>query len=186
VDPAFESCDAALTVAHRPAAISAMMLGTEAMPSKSDSMPVTERAEGDAHAHRPLPYRGEFPPAIPRRVAPQQSPLPLRRIIAYTSSNEARAIPRPANLSPISLSQRWGAVHIGSPAESVHRGRLLLVVFNFLPHIMHLCPYYAPLSILFGKISRILILLLRGTSKNEGIPEVSWGSSTTFLVRVKT
>jgi hypothetical protein len=58
-------------------------------------MPVTERADGDAHAHRPLsPYRSEFPPAIPRRVAPQQSPLPLRRITAYTCSHEAGAIPR--------------------------------------------------------------------------------------------
>ena len=29
--------------------------------------------------HRPRTHRSEFPPAIPRRVAPQQSPLPLRR-----------------------------------------------------------------------------------------------------------
>jgi hypothetical protein len=36
---------------------------------------------------------------------------PLRRIIAYTSSHEAGAIPRPANLSPISVSHRRGPVH---------------------------------------------------------------------------
>ena len=28
------------------------------------------------------PHRSEFPPAIPRRVASQQSPLPLRQIFA--------------------------------------------------------------------------------------------------------
>jgi hypothetical protein len=44
-------------------------------------------------------------------VGSQQSPLPLRRIIAYTSSHEAGAIPRSANLSPISVSHRRGAVH---------------------------------------------------------------------------
>jgi hypothetical protein len=34
--------------------------------------------------HRPQrTHRSEFPPAIPRRVAPQQSPLPLRRITDY-------------------------------------------------------------------------------------------------------
>jgi hypothetical protein len=31
-------------------------------------------------------HRSEFPPAIPRRVAPQQSPLPLRRIADYRFS----------------------------------------------------------------------------------------------------
>jgi hypothetical protein len=35
----------------------------------------------------------------------------MRSIIAYTSSHEAGAIPRSANLSPISVSHRRGAVH---------------------------------------------------------------------------
>lgn len=61
---------------------------------------------------RPFVHRREFPPAIPRRVAPQQSPLPLRRINPYTSSNIAAAIPRPQNLSPISLSHTKGAVQV--------------------------------------------------------------------------
>jgi len=52
------------------------------------------------------PTGPSLPPAIPRRVAPQQSPLPLGRITAYTCSHEAGAIP----LSPISVSHRWGAV----------------------------------------------------------------------------
>ena len=45
-------------------------------------------------SRRPRTHRSEFPPAIPRRVAPQQSPLPLRRINPYTSSHEVDAIPR--------------------------------------------------------------------------------------------
>jgi hypothetical protein len=42
---------------------------------------------GDADDALKAPYqpprihRSEFRPAIPRRVAPQQSPLPLRRIV---------------------------------------------------------------------------------------------------------
>src|ERR1700694_4405530 len=53
-------------------------------------------------SRRPVTHRSEFPPAIPRRVAPQQSPLPLRRLLAYTSLHEADASPcQPtANLSP--------------------------------------------------------------------------------------
>src|ERR1700694_277616 len=53
-------------------------------------------------SRRPVTHRSEFPPAIPRRVAPQQSPLPLRRLLAYTSLHETDASPcQPtANLSP--------------------------------------------------------------------------------------
>src|SRR5437773_12553845 len=64
-----------------------------------------------ALARRPRPHRSEFPPAIPRRVAPQQSPLPLRRIKAYTSLHEPGAIPRRPTCHPISLSHHRGAVH---------------------------------------------------------------------------
>jgi hypothetical protein len=74
-----------------------------------------------AHTHRHSSYRNEFPPAIPRRVAPQQSPLPLRRIIVYTSSHEVGAIPRPSNLSPISVSHRRGSVH---PLYRLRIGRM--------------------------------------------------------------
>jgi hypothetical protein len=41
--------------------------------ARTASMPVTERTEGAAHAHRPLRYRSEFPPAIPRRAAPRRA-----------------------------------------------------------------------------------------------------------------
>ena len=46
-----------------------------------------------AHAG-PCTHRREFPPVIPQRVAPQQSPLPLHRIECYTSLQDPRAIPR--------------------------------------------------------------------------------------------
>jgi len=42
------------------------------------------------HAHAYRPHRSEFPPAIPRRVASQQSPLPLRRTWRW---NQALPIP---------------------------------------------------------------------------------------------
>jgi hypothetical protein len=42
------------------------------------------------------------------------------------------------------------------PAESVHRGRLLLVesVFNFFPHTTRLWPFYTLIPIPFGKVFR--------------------------------
>ncbi len=55
-----------------------------------------------------------FPSAIPRRVAPQQSPLPLRRLAAIPSVT-CRRNPASANLSPISLSQPRGAVQQPGP-----------------------------------------------------------------------
>ena len=48
-----------------------------------------------------LAHRSEFPPAIPRRVAPQQSPLPLRRSRDFTSAIEPAAIPRQTICLPI-------------------------------------------------------------------------------------
>jgi hypothetical protein len=56
------------------------------------------------------PHRSEFSPAIPRRVAPQQGPLPLRRIPIYTSSHEAAASPRLHTCHPISVSHNKGAL----------------------------------------------------------------------------
>src|SRR5262249_4216536 len=77
------------------------------------SMPVAERAGALHTTTGPPLYRSEFPPAIPRRVAPQQSPLPLRRIIAYTCSHEAGATPRSAQ--PVS---NFGVSAMGcSPEE---------------------------------------------------------------------
>jgi hypothetical protein len=43
--------------------------------------------KGPAYSRTPAPtlsHRSEFPPAIPRRVAPQQSPPPLRWLSNYT------------------------------------------------------------------------------------------------------
>jgi hypothetical protein len=51
-------------------------------------------------AHRPTAHRREFSPAIPRRVAPQQSPLPLRR-----SFNRLRATANWRNMPPFGVSK---------------------------------------------------------------------------------
>jgi hypothetical protein len=63
-------------------------------PRMGSSMPTATARARHANAHRPHSHRSEFPPAIPGRVAPQQSALPLRRITAHTSSHEAGAISR--------------------------------------------------------------------------------------------
>src|SRR5579863_3599233 len=42
-------------------------------------------------------YRREFPPAIPQRVAPQQSPPPLHRVIVHTSAGTKKQLPSGRN-----------------------------------------------------------------------------------------
>jgi hypothetical protein len=54
-----------------------------------------------------------FRPAIPRRVAPQQSPLPLRRHKKHTSffHSGISLVYMLVNLFPIFVSHTWGAVY---------------------------------------------------------------------------
>jgi hypothetical protein len=61
----------------------------------------SEPHEAGLLKHAGLADRSEFPPAIPRRVAPQQSPLPLHRSEDFTSAIEPAAIPRQATCLPI-------------------------------------------------------------------------------------
>src|ERR1700680_146822 len=60
----------------------------------------------------PVTHRSEFSPAIPRRVAPQQSPLPLRRLSAlYAKDSRGRK----ASLDPRIKCQsclRTGVSHV--------------------------------------------------------------------------
>ena len=73
-------------------------------------MPTHEQGR-HAPAHRPRSHRSEIPPAIPRRVAPQQGPLPLRRTNAYKSPFQTVAIPRRSICPLIVVSHTKGAVH---------------------------------------------------------------------------
>jgi hypothetical protein len=63
---------------------------------------------------QPMPMNSvSFRPAIPRRVAPQQSPLPLRRPRQCTTGLHPGTIDAGQPVL-IFLSHRWGAVHCRS------------------------------------------------------------------------
>ena len=82
---------------------------------KEAKHPNTRGAGVSSHTG-PVALRSEFSPAIPRRVAPQQSPLPLRRLsVVYPTDSRGRKASLDPKKSVSHVSERLSAM---SPVQT--------------------------------------------------------------------